>query len=65
MGESLQGARILVTGGAGFIGSHLCELLCRQGRQSAQKDTSGEEPGPQAAGEKAMGGHQVNSLLWN
>ena len=25
--------RVLVTGGAGFIGSHLCELLCQQGRR--------------------------------
>ncbi|MFN8823538.1 MAG: NAD-dependent epimerase/dehydratase family protein, partial [Planctomycetota bacterium] len=25
--------RVLVTGGAGFIGSHVCELMCRQGRE--------------------------------
>jgi len=25
--------RVLVTGGAGFIGSHVCELLCKMGRE--------------------------------
>jgi UDP-glucose 4-epimerase len=30
--------KVLVTGGAGFIGSHLCELLCRHGRHVVALD---------------------------
>ena len=29
--SALQGARVLVTGGSGFLGSHICELLNRVG----------------------------------
>jgi nucleoside-diphosphate-sugar epimerase len=32
-GERFKGARALVTGGAGFIGSHLSETLCKLGAQ--------------------------------
>lgn len=31
MGKTMQGKRVVVTGGAGFIGSHLAELLVEQG----------------------------------
>ncbi len=35
---------ILVTGGAGFIGSHLCELLLREGRVICVDDFSNSDP---------------------
>ncbi|NLT72691.1 MAG: NAD-dependent epimerase/dehydratase family protein, partial [Chloroflexi bacterium] len=30
--------RVLITGGAGFIGSHLCDLLLAQGHQVMAMD---------------------------
>ena len=33
-----HGRRVLVTGGASFIGSHLCELLCEMGAQVSVAD---------------------------
>ena len=28
--ETIEGKKIIVIGGAGFIGSHLCEFLCKE-----------------------------------
>ncbi len=36
--ESLQGQKVLVTGGAGFIGSHLCEELVKIGAEVVSID---------------------------
>src|SRR5262245_35337931 len=35
----LRGARVLVTGGCGFIGSHLCRALCGRGAHVVSLDS--------------------------
>ena len=43
-GDAFQGRRVLVTGGAGFIGSHLCEALTTLGAEViAYDDLSGTD----------------------
>src|SRR5262245_13591071 len=37
-GDSFKGVRVLVTGGAGFIGSHLCDALSSLGANVAVLD---------------------------
>ena len=44
-GMDLQGKRVLVTGGAGFVGSHLCERLSADNEVVAIDDCSNGNPG--------------------
>jgi nucleoside-diphosphate-sugar epimerase len=60
MAWNYSGARVIVTGGAGFIGSHLCEALIHLGSEVVSVDN---HPTGRAVNLDALAGHPSFSSL--
>ena len=72
MNQELHGKKVLVTGGAGFIGSHLCDALLLLGCQVVAMDKQGRVLLPQLlresagmVGEVSVLGLQNHLAVWN